>query len=176
MKRQEKEQVVADLRERFGRCRMAIVTDYKGLNVETLTALRSELRNAGVEYRVVKNTLVKRASKDSSAAILNPHMTGPCALALCYNDSVASAKVIVDFKKKNDRLKIKGGFLADRVLTEAEVTELAKLPGREELMAKLLGTMNAVPANFVRVLHNVLQKFLGTLVAVKEQKEGAVQD
>jgi large subunit ribosomal protein L10 len=173
LKREKKEEVVAEMRDLLARSRMAILTDFKGLNVDAITQLRNNLREAGIEFRVVKNTLVKLASKETKVEKLEPFLKGPSALVLSYDDVVAPAKVVADFSKKNERLKVKAGLLDDKVLTQEEIGELAKLPSREVLLAKLLSAMNGVPGGFVRLLANVLQNFMGTLTAIRDQKENA---
>ena len=173
MKREKKEEVVAEMRDLLARTRMAILTDYKGLDVESITQLRNNLRDVGIEFRVVKNTLLRLASKETKIEKLQPFLKGPSALVLSDDDAVAPAKVVAEFSKKNQKLQIKAGLLDDKVLTQEEIGELAKLPSREILLSKLLSAMNGVPGGFVRVLANVLQTFMGTLTAIRDQKESA---
>ena len=173
MKREKKEEVVAEMRDLLARTRMAILTDYKGLDVESITQLRNNLRDVGIEFRVVKNTLLRLASKETKIEKLQPFLKGPSALVLSDDDVVAPAKVVAEFTKKNQKLQIKAGLLDDKVLTQEEIGELAKLPSREILLSKLLSAMNGVPGGFVRVLANVLQTFMGTLTAIRDQKESA---
>ncbi|MBI4775542.1 MAG: 50S ribosomal protein L10 [Deltaproteobacteria bacterium] len=173
MKREKKEEVVAEMRDVLARTRMAILADYKGLNVESITQIRNSLRDAGIEFRVVKNTLARLASKETNIEKLNPFLKGPSALVLSYDDVVAPAKVMAEFTKKYQRLQIKAGLLEGKVLTQQEIGDLAKLPSREVLLSKLLSAMNGVPGGFVRLLANVLQTFMGTLTAIRDQKESA---
>ncbi len=172
MNRQEKAQVVEDLKERLSRSRMTVVTDYKGLTVDAMNRLRADLRETGTEFKVVKNTLLRLASQDTPQDKMRDLFKGPVALALVYKDAASTAKVITEFMKKNQHLQVKGGILSDRVLSEKDVGELGKLPERDVLLAQMLSAMNAVPTGFVRVLAGVLQKFMGTLVAVRDKKEG----
>lgn len=172
MKREKKEEVVAEMRDVLARTRMTILADYKGLNVESITQLRNNLRDAGIEFRVVKNTLVRLAGKETHIEKLDPFLKGPSALVMSYDDVVAPAKVVAEFSKKNQHLQIKAGLLDGKVLTLQEIGDLATLPGREVLLSKLLSAMNGVPGGFVRLLANVLQTFMGTLTAIRDQKEG----
>jgi len=148
-----------------------ILTDFRGLNVEAMTKLRSELRKASIDYKVVKNTLIRLASKDTTMELLKDHFEGNCAIALCYSDPVLPAKIFTEFSKEYPGLKIKAGILGDRVLSLEEIIELSKLPGREVLLARLMGCLASVPAVFVQTLNGIVAHFLGVLEAVKEKKD-----
>lgn len=173
MKLQEKQAIVEELQEKFRRSRVIIVTDYKGLNVEKMNALRRKLREEDVEYRVVKNTLLVRAAQDTDVAALEPHFTGPSAIAMSFEDPVAPAKVLTDFAKENDKLEIKVGLLRGKVLEMADIKALSSLPSREALLGQLLSVMNGVPGGFVRTLAAVPQGLVNVLTAIKDQKEAA---
>jgi large subunit ribosomal protein L10 len=170
---ERKQEIAQDLRGRFERAKVVILTDYKGLNVGALTELRRRLKEVGIDYRVVKNTLLERASNDTPAAVLKDAFKGPSAIALSYDDPVAPAKVLTQFAKENDKLKIRAGVLNGRAIGEADIKNLANLPSREVLLAQLLGVFNAVPASFVRVLSAVPGSLVNVLNAIKEQKEAA---
>jgi large subunit ribosomal protein L10 len=170
MNRAQKEQNVAELAAKLQRAKAAVLTNYQGLNVEQITELRRKLRGAEAELRVVKNTLMRRAAKDTAMEPLLAQVEGPCAVALSYADPVALAKVLTEFSAKQEKLEIKGGVLQGRLLVRAEVERLAKIPSREVLLAQLVGVLAAVPTSLVRVLNAVPAKLLYALSAVKEKK------
>ncbi len=168
--RAKKEEVVADLTERMSRTKVAILTDFKGLDVTAMTNLRNELRKIDAEYQVVKNTLLKLSVKDTEREVLDPHLKGTRAVAVHYLDPVAPAKVLVDFAKTNDKLAIIAGVLQGKVLSEQDIRNLAKLPPKEQLLAQLLAAMNAVPTGIVQVLAAVPRQLLNVLVAIRDKK------
>lgn len=171
MKRTEKEKIVEALHEKFSRAKTALLTDFRGLNMPAISELRSQLRDASVEYQVVKNTLMARASEGTDMSLLKDHFSGPCAVALSYEDPVAPAKVLTKFSEDNKALEIKVGIVEGRVIDLDGIISLSKLPSKEELLAKLLRTLNAPVTGFVTVLGGVLRNFMGTLEAIKRQKE-----
>lgn len=173
MKLEKKKSIVEDLHERFSRSKVVIVTDYKGLDVTTINDLRRKLREAGVEYRVVKNSLLTRAAEDTGVATIADHFKGPSAIALSFDDPVAPAKVLTAFAKENEKLEIKIGVLDDQVLDLVRIQALASLPSREVLLAQFLSALNGVPTGFVRTLSAIPSQFLNVLQAIKEQKEAA---
>lgn len=173
MKLDKKKQIVEDLHDRFARSKIVIVTDYKGLDVTTINELRRKLREVGIEYAVVKNTLLRRASESTGVAAIRDHFKGPSAVALSYEDPVAPAKVLVDFAKKNEKLEIKVGVMGDKVLSLDRITALSALPSREALLGQLLSVLNGVPTGFVRTLAAIPTQFLNVLQAIKEKKEAA---
>jgi large subunit ribosomal protein L10 len=170
VKRDNKEQVVAELAEKLASAKATFLADYRGLNVEQLNKLRRELHGAGVEYRVVKNTLLRLAAKGTDAACLEPHLAGPTAIAIAGQDPVAPAKILSDFAKANAKFELKGGALDGKVLSAADIRALAELPSREELLAKMLGSLNAPITNFVGVLAAVPRSLVQVLAAVQEKK------
>jgi large subunit ribosomal protein L10 len=169
----DKKQVVEDLKEKFATTKVIIVTDYKGLNVAQMTELRRKLSEASVEYKVVKNTLLKRASEGTDALLLADVFKGPSGIALSYDDPVAPAKVLTQFAKENDKLEIKAGVMDGKVMDLNAITALSKLPSREELLAQVLSAMNAVPAGFVRALADVPRRMVNVLSAIRDQKTAA---
>ncbi len=173
MRLQEKQSVVEDLHERFSRSKVVIVTDYKGLDVAAISDLRAKLKAAGIEYRVVKNSLLARASEETGTAKLTAFFKGPSAVAISYDDPVTPAKVLIEFAKTNDKFGIKAGVMDGKILDLDQLKALSSLPSREALLGTLLATMNAVPTNFVRVLYNVPSGLLNALQAIKEKKEAA---
>ncbi len=131
------------------------------------------LREAGVEFRVVKNTLLRRASRETSVEVIQESFKGPSGVALSYDDPVAPAKVLTDFAKENENLEIKIGVMDGKVLDLSSIKALSDLPSREVLLGQVLSTMNAVPTGFVRTLGEIPRKMLNVLQAIKEQKEAA---
>ncbi len=174
MERSKKEQVVAELRAKLERATAAILTDYKGLTVAEITGLRDLLVAEKGEYQVVKNTLMRLASKDMDTAVLDPKLKGTCAIAIAYGDPAVPAKILKKFGKTNEKLKIKAGSLGNRLLDPDQISALAELPPREELLAKFLGTLNAVPTGLVTVLSGVPRAFVGVLDAIRRQREEQV--
>ncbi|MBU0513705.1 MAG: 50S ribosomal protein L10 [Proteobacteria bacterium] len=173
MNREEKQAVVAETSDLLARAQVVMLADFTGLDVAAVTELRRRCRHEGVVFKVVKNTLIKLAAEGTDAARLGDYLQGPNALVLGFEDAIAPAKVISGFAKGNPKLEIKAGVIGDRLLSAEDISTLARLPGREELLAMVLGTMNAVPQKMVLVLAAVIRRFLGTLEAVEEQKAAA---
>ncbi len=169
----QKQELVSELRDKFDRKKILILVDYKGLNVPKINELRTRLREAGVEFRVVKNTLLIRAARDTDVDLIREHFQGPSAVALSYEDPVSPAKALSQFAKENDKLQIKAAVLAGSALDAEGVRRLAELPPREVLLGQVLGTMNAVPRGLVRALSNVPERLLYALQAIRDQKEAA---
>jgi large subunit ribosomal protein L10 len=169
----EKKAIVEDLHDKFLRSAIVVVTDYKGLNVEAMNDLRGKLRSSEAEYRVVKNSLLVRASEDSDAAVVKDSFKGPTAIALSYHDPVGPAKVLTEFLKDNDKFKIKAAVMNGRLLDLNDIKALSSLPSREALLGQLLSVMNGVPTSFVRALSDIPRRFLNVLNAIKDQKEAA---
>lgn len=169
----EKKEIVNDLHERFSKSTVVILTENKGLNVAQTNDLRRKLRNTGVDYCVVKNTLLNRAAEGTGVACIREHFKGPSAVAMSYQDPVAAAKVLTDFIKDNDKLGVRVGVLGGKILNLDAIKALSALPSREVLLSKLLSVMNAVPTGLVRVLSGVPVKMLNVLNAIKDQKEKA---
>jgi len=168
---EQKQAVVAEVSTEVARSQAIVLAEYRGLPVGQLTALRKKARGAGVYLRVLKNTLARRAVADTPFAGLSDKMTGPLAYGMSA-DPVAVAKVLHEFaKESNETLVIRAGAMANMVMTPAQVAELARMPSRGELLAMLLGTMQAPAAKFVRTLNEVPGRFVRTLAAVRDQKE-----
>ena len=170
MNRSTKEQVVADLSARLAEAKAAFLADFRGLNVEQATALRAKLRESGVDYRVVKNTLLKLASQGTPAECLTGELTGPTAIALALEDPVATAKVLTEFAKANDKFELKAGALDGKLLSDAEIKALAELPSREQLLASMLSSMNAPLSNFVGTLGALPRSLVTVMAAIRDQK------
>ena len=173
MRKEEKQQIAEDLRDRFSKVAIIVLTDYKGLNVTAMNDLRRKLRAEEIEYQVVKNTLLTRASEDTDVALIKDYFKGPSAIALSYDDPISPAKVLSQFAKENDKLEIKVGVMNGQVLDANAIKALAKLPSREVLLGQFLSALNAVPASFVRTIAEVPRSFVGVLAAVRDQKEAA---
>jgi len=168
-----KQQITENLHDRFARSAIIVVTDYNGLDVAALNDLRRRLRAEGIEYQVVKNTLLVRAAADTEADLIKEYFKGPSAVAISYDDPVAPAKVLTQFAKENNKLEIKVGVLNGKVLDINAVKALATLPSRDVMLAQFLAVLNAVPTSFVRVLAGVPRSLLNVLTAIKDQKEAA---
>ena len=174
MRKPEKAVIVQEIREKVAKSQLGILTDFTGLKVEDMTRLRRQVQEADGEVKVVKNTLlVRAAASDSPIASLTSQFTGPNALTLAYRDPVALTKVLIKFAQERPQLKIKAGVLAGQVLSFKELEALSKLPGREVLLAQLLGVLQGVPTALVTVLSGVLRNLLNVLVALKDQKAGS---
>ena len=169
----QKKELVERLSKQLGEAEITLVVDYKGLSVLQVTELRSKLREAGVQMEVVKNTLMRLASKGTDSEVLTDLYKGPNAIVISPEDPVAPAKILVDFAKDNKQLEIKGASLGGKLLGDEEITQLAKMPSKEEMLTKLVCTLNAVPTNLVNVLSGVPRAFVNVLNAVKDQKDAA---
>lgn len=176
MERAQKESIVGTIKEKFDRMTSAVFVDFKGLNVETVSKLRDEFRKNGVEYRVVKNTLVRHAIKHHGwAKNLDTSLVGMTGVAWSYEDPSAAAKVVKAFRKDHDKLKVKAGLIEGQVLSpDAVETQLATMPGKNELRAMLLATLQAPLQQFLQQLQAPAQNLVYLLKA-KEDKatEGA---
>jgi len=173
LKIEKKQQIADDLRDRFSKSAIIVVTDYKGLDVTAINDLRRKLRAEEIEYQVVKNTLLVRASEDNDVALIKDHFKGPSAIAISYDDPVAPAKVLSQFAKDNDKLEIKVGVMNGQVLDANAIKALAKLPSREVLLGQFLSVLNEVPTSFVRTIAEIPRSFVNVLAAIKDQKEAA---
>lgn len=171
MNKQEKEEVIKQMADKLQRAKGAFLVSYQGLDVETMTALRKELRKHQVEFQVVKNRLLKLASQDTGTSAIKEHFVGPCALAITYEDVVTPAKVLIEQEKKSEHLKIKIGQIAGKVVELEGIKRLAELPSREILLAQALSAMQAVPASLVRTLNGILTKLMFALKAIESKKQ-----
>ena len=156
-----KKGVVADIKEKFEKAQSVVLVDYRGLNVAEVTDLRNQLRKAGVEYAVLKNTMINLAVKDMNLDDMKPHLEGPTAVAFGYEDAVAPAKILADFAKKNKNVTIKCGVVDGTYIDEKGVQALANTPSREVLIAKIMGSMMSS-----------VSKFVYALEAIRKQKAG----
>ena len=170
MNRSEKAVIIEALKEKAQGASIAVVTDFKGMPVEELTRLRVKLREAGGEYYVVKNTLARIAFTGSTHDSIKDNFKENCAVALGFQDPVAVAKAISEFAKTSKIFAVRHASLEGKVLSAAQLEDLAKLPSKEQLLAKLLGTLNAVPTNFVSLFANIQRGLLYALKAIEQKK------
>jgi large subunit ribosomal protein L10 len=152
LNKSEKQETIAELHEKFSRAKTAVITGYSGINVEEITELRAKLRQAKVEYRVVKNTLARKAAEGTALEPLKDHFVGPVGLALGYDDVVAPAKVLAEFNKTQANLLLKVGVLDGKLLKQADIKALASLPSLNELRGKIIGLLQAPASRIVGVL------------------------
>jgi large subunit ribosomal protein L10 len=168
--RDEKQQQVNLWQERLQSARAAVLTDFRGLNVAQITELRNKLREKQVEYQVVKNTLLRKATANIGQEALHEYLSGPTGIAYSQQDALEPAKVLSAFAKENEALKLKAAILEGKVINARQVQDVASLPSREVLIAKLLGVMQSPLTGLVTVLQANLRKLLLTLEAIKQQK------
>jgi large subunit ribosomal protein L10 len=171
--REEKATSIAELREKLGDARGAVLTDFRGLSVAEITELRTLLRKSAVEYKVVKNTLAKLAVKDTGLAGLASYLEGPTAIAISRKDPVAASKAVSAWAKGRPTFAIKGGVVEGRVVGPAEVADLAELPSREVLLGRMAGAFQAPLQALVQVLSASLRGLANVLDQVRQRKEGA---
>jgi large subunit ribosomal protein L10 len=169
---EQKQATVSEVQAKLQGAQAVIVAEYRGLNVERVTQLRSNARKSGIYLRVLKNTLARRAIKGTPFEKLSEQMVGPLMYGISQ-DPVAGAKVLSEFAKENELFVIKAGAMPNAVMSAQDIKALAQLPSREELLAKLLGTMQAPVAKLVRTMNEVPSKFVRTLAAYRDSKEKA---
>jgi large subunit ribosomal protein L10 len=172
MARPEKVAKVSEIQEKLSRSQGVILADYRGLNVEEVNELRKKLREAGVEYRVEKNTLVLLAARDAQIEGMDDYLKGPTALAFGYNDPVAPAKVLSTFAKDHKNLELKAGILEGKVIDANQVKALADLPSREALLSQLAGVIQAPMRGLVTVLSGPLRNLAYVVEAVRKKQAG----
>lgn len=156
-----KKQVVASIVEKFQKAQSIVFVDYRGLNAEETTNMRADCRKAGVEYLVLKNTMIERAAEELNITDLKAHLEGPTAVAFSMNDPASAAKIMLKYAKDTKKLSVKCGFLEGAVVGEDVVQSLSELPSREVLIAKIMGSLNAPVTNFVYAVEAVRKKLAG---------------
>lgn len=171
MNREQKKSEVESLKANFVKAQLAILADYKGLKANEFNSLRQKMRAGNASTKVVKNRLAKLALKGTSLEVLEAQFKGTTVLALADTDPVSPAKVLVDFAKENEKLIFKAAAMNGKIISKAEVEALAKLPSREEMIAKLIGSMLAPARNWVSVLAQIPRQLVNVLAAVRDQKE-----
>jgi large subunit ribosomal protein L10 len=170
--RTEKEQFISDLKERFEKAETAVAVAFKGLSVADATNLRKQFREGGVEYRVVKNTLAKRAAEGTDCAGLDEHFVGPTAVILSYDDVVAPAKILHAFLKDHEgKLTVKGGIVSGKVISAKDVEALSKMPGLPELRATMLALLNTPAQTLLRLVNTPGTQLAQVLQAKSEKTE-----
>jgi large subunit ribosomal protein L10 len=173
-RKEQKAEQVELIAEKLKRAKVAVLTDYRGLTVSQLQELRGKLRGADVEYRVVKNTLARRAAEAAGVPALQSELKGPVAIAFGYDDLGAPAKLINEFVRTTRlKLEVVGGLVEGRVFSPDQVKQLADLPSRETLIAQLLGTLQSPVAQLVGIMQTPVQQLIGVLDAYKSKLEAA---
>jgi len=167
---QQKQDTVTQVSAQLAKAQALIVAEYRGLGVGAMTGLRAKARSAGVQLRVLKNTLARRAVKGTHFEKLSEQMSGPLVYGFAQ-DPVSGAKVLADFAKDHEHFVIKGGAMANALMSAKDVKVLATMPSRQELLAKLAGTMQAPIVKLARTLNEIPGKFVRTLAAVRDAKE-----
>lgn len=173
MDRATKERIVAELHEKLQKTKLVVLADYQGMNVAQMTELRSALRKSRCEVKVIKNNLMKIAIRETDFVLLDEHIKEPRALIMNFGDAVESTKAMVDYARKNDKLKIVTGVLDGKLLSKDQLKTLSELPGREVLLSKLLSVMVGVQTQFVTVLSAVPRSFVQVLESYRLKKENA---
>ena len=168
--KEKKAQIVAELKDKFENSSSAVLIDYRGITVAEATVMRNECRDAGVVYKIYKNTLTERAVKELGYDELVPYLKGPTAIAFGVDDPVAPAKLLSDTIKKLKKMEFKVGVVEGKVIDVDGINALASLPSREELIAKMLGSMNAPISGLAMVLSGTIRSLLYALKAVEDQK------
>lgn len=168
---QKKQEVVDEIKEKISNSQAVVLVDYRGLDVEELTELRKQYREAGVDYKVYKNTLMRFAFKDAGYEDFNQFLTGPNAIAFGLEDPVQAAKIANNFAKDHKNLEIKAGIVDGKIISVDEIKELASLPSREVLIAQVLGGLNGTISGFVNVLQGNIRNLVYALNAIREQQE-----
>lgn len=171
--RQAKVAAVAEIKEKMENAIVTLLADYRGLNVAEMTKLRRQLRESGVEFKVVKNTLTRRAAQELGLAGLDPFLEGPTAVAFSLNDPAAPAKILSEVMRNNKIFQIKAGVLQGRVISQDDIKALAELPSREQLLARVVGGFQAPIAGLVNVLAGNIRNLVYVLEAIRKQKEEA---
>jgi len=169
--RKKKEELVGVLHDKFNSAEAVFLMEYRGITVDDMTRLRRELRDAFVEFKVVRNTFAKIALNDTPIEEIKDQFIGPVAVAFSTKDAAAAAKTLKGFSSEEPKLKFKIATLGGKILQSAEFDNLATLPSREELLAKFVGSLNAVPASLVGILSGVPRKLLYTLRAIEAAKQ-----
>ena len=169
---EQKQAVVSGIAAQLASAQAVMIAEYRGVNVEAVTGLRTKARQSGLTLRVLKNTLARRAVAGTPFEKLTDQLVGPLLYGIAA-DPVAGAKVLADFAKENESFVIRAGVMSNSLMSEADIKALAALPSRDELLAKLLGTMQAPIAKLVRTMNEVPAGFVRTLAALRDQKEKA---
>ncbi len=168
---EEKKQVVDEIKEKLENSQSVVLVDYRGLKVDEVTELRRNYTEAGVDYKVYKNTMMRFAFKEMGFEDFNEHLVGPNGIAFGFDDPVQAAKVTDEFAKKHKNLEIKAGIVDGKIIGVDEIKNLASLPSREVLIAQVLGGLNAPITGFANVLQGTIRNLVYVLNAVAEKQE-----
>lgn len=171
----QKEAIVSEIEEKIKNSASIVIVDYRGLTVSDVTELRNQFRENDVDYKVYKNTLARRAFENLGFEGINEYLTGPNAIAFSRSDATASAKITTKFAKENNKLEIKVGMLDDKIIDVQGIDKLAKIPSREELVGKLVGSLSSPISNFVNTTRQLVQTPLRDLAYIAEtlaEREG----
>lgn len=170
LKKEDKTRIISELQDKFGKAKGIVFTDYRGLNVEEITGLRNSLRSAAVEYKVVKNTLAKRAAEGTPVEAAKDIFSGPIGIAVGYDDPVLVVKKVLEFSKSNNKLEIKGGVVEGSICTPEQIKAISELPPREILLAMLVGAMQSPLSKLAGLLNSTLAQFTYAMEALKNKK------
>lgn len=171
LKKEEKNHLIADLKDRFKKANTVVFTDYKGLTVAELFDLRRLLHSSSIDYKVVKNTLARAASNDTPIAVAGETFKGPIGVAIGYNDPVSVAKKVFEYVKKNEKFKVSGGVVEGKLCSKDEIRSLAALPPREVLLGMIAGLMQAPATKMARALSATVSTFAYAAQNLKTKKE-----
>jgi large subunit ribosomal protein L10 len=171
MPTKEKENQIDLLKERFERANSVIIADHTGINVADITVLRRDLKKANAEFKIAKNTLLRRATKESSVENMAEYFIGPTSIIYGFDDPSVPAKIIYEFSKKSDIPKIKAYFLDNQLLSVDDYKRIAQLPPRNEVLAMVLGAVNGPIVNFIMTIDGVTRNFIGLVDALAESKK-----
>lgn len=172
LRKQEKEQIINDLKEEFTKAKAVVFTDYRGMTVAELSELRKSLHEGNFDYKVVKNTLAKIASKGTPVSIAKDSFIGPVGIAISYDDPVLTIKKILEYSKKNDKLKVNAGVIEGTLCASYELKSVAEIPSRPILLSMLVGVLQSPLNKMVYALNATLSKFKYLLEALKTEKIG----
>ncbi len=173
MARLEKERQVEQLRAELAEAGNVILTDFRGLNVREISSLRRKLREVGVNYKVVKNTLLARAAESLGLARLTPYLSGPTGVVFCAEDPIAPAKVLHEFIRQMRKLEVRAGLLEGQVLSPEQIKALAELPPKPVILAQVLGTLQAPMSGLVGVLSGLQRNLVYALDQLRKAREAA---
>jgi len=171
--KEQKAQVVAELKAKFEKTKGMVMTDYKGMTVAEITEFRDQLRAGGIDYKVVKNTLARIASEGTPMEAAKDQFKGPIGVAMGFEDAAVVAKTVLDFSKKNKKPKVMGGIIEGNLYDEEALKTIASLPSRDVLLGMLAGTMNAPASKLVRLMNATVVQFAYALSALKDKKAAA---
>ncbi len=170
LNKEEKIRIVSELKDKFEKARGIVFTDYRGLDVEEITGLRNSLRSVDVEYKVIKNTLAKRAAEDTQVEPAKDVFSGPVGIAVGYDDPVLLLKKVLEFNKSNEKLEIKGGIVEGGVCTPEQIREISNLPPREVLLSMLVGAMQSPLSKLAGLMNSTITQFAYALENLKNKK------